>query len=650
MKILQTILFFFLTVVIAEAQITTPVTKANFGVDADLRSNYINGGQLPGNDDWFWLPGSNGNGQFVIDTSGAAALLAGYAANPELRKLPFYSQMRFAPYSVVNNKVLMDANFVRDYHGSDSTVFTVGAKNGTNPRDWSCAVAQSIPDKNDLLDMMMHVRRDGTLSSDSLWLFGGLSIENTVGNRYFDFEVYQTDIYYDRTIRKFINYGPDSGHTRWQFDSGGNITISGDIIFTAEYSGSGLSYIEARIWINRNDLTVNSSAFSFTGSFDGASSGSQFGYAGIQPKNSGTFYTGLQNSATAWAGPFGVVRADNTLATDYTVGQFMDFSVNLSKLGLGESTMYGGNECQMPFRRILVKTRASTSFTAELKDFIAPFDFFVAPPAEVETDAPFICNSGSVAQVSVINPISSSIYQWSTINGHIVGNTTGPIIYVDTPGVYFVVQQLQTACSVYATDTVTVGSLGQCLALNRNLVEFNSSYKNGTAHLTWKVLENQLTSYFLIERSFDGNRFEVVGRVEAIAGKNGNVSYYFLNDVSHSATGLVFFRVRLMQHQQVELVSRITKHSLTGEEALLQVAPNPVSDRMSIRWNSEIDGLADINLVNQQGVSVFRKTVTVTKGSMSIELNIQSGLPNGYYLLNVRTGVKSLSGKVILMR
>ena len=113
------------------SQITTPIIKANFGVDADLRSNFFNGLVQSGNDDWFKLPASVGTGQFVIDTVGAASMLAGYAANPDLRKLPFYRNMRFPAYSVVNNRLLVDAYFVRDYHGDDSTIFASGSnKNG----------------------------------------------------------------------------------------------------------------------------------------------------------------------------------------------------------------------------------------------------------------------------------------------------------------------------------------------------------------------------------------------------------------------------------------------------------------------------------------------------------------------------------------
>jgi hypothetical protein len=150
---------------------------------------------------------------------------------------------------------------VRDYHGNDTTVFTAGAdKNGQSPQFWSGGI-QGVPDKNDILDMMMHVRRAGPTSTDSLWFFGGLSIDNITGNRYFDFELYQTDINYDRVSQKWYGYGPDAGHTSWQFDAAGNITRPGDIIFSAEYQSASLTNIEARIWIDRASLSVTPANF-----------------------------------------------------------------------------------------------------------------------------------------------------------------------------------------------------------------------------------------------------------------------------------------------------------------------------------------------------------------------------------------------------
>jgi len=168
--------------------------KANFGVEGDLRANFYNKFYIFGNDDWFRKDA--GPGDFIIDTTGAAMILANYTSNPATRMQPFFRGMRYPQFAIINNRILIDGVFIRDHHGDDSTVFASGAnKNAMSPAFWTCPVSQGVPDKTDILDMMMHVRRDGPNVTDSLWMFGGVSIDQTTGNRYFDFEMYQTDIY-----------------------------------------------------------------------------------------------------------------------------------------------------------------------------------------------------------------------------------------------------------------------------------------------------------------------------------------------------------------------------------------------------------------------------------------------------------------------
>src|SRR5512138_3276861 len=107
--------------VFTSAQITTPIIKAAFGVDADLRANFFNGFVQSGNDDWF-NNGTSGTGAFVIDTTGAAAVVAGYLSDASpwpKRMTPLYRSMSRPQFTTVNNRIWLDAIYVRDYHGND---------------------------------------------------------------------------------------------------------------------------------------------------------------------------------------------------------------------------------------------------------------------------------------------------------------------------------------------------------------------------------------------------------------------------------------------------------------------------------------------------------------------------------------------------
>ena len=71
--------FFLLLTLTASSQITTPIIKAGFGVDGELRANFYNGALQNGNDDWFL--NNTGIGRNVIDTTGAASIVAGYLSD-----------------------------------------------------------------------------------------------------------------------------------------------------------------------------------------------------------------------------------------------------------------------------------------------------------------------------------------------------------------------------------------------------------------------------------------------------------------------------------------------------------------------------------------------------------------------------------------
>lgn len=635
---------------ICYGQITTPVTRSGFGVDADLRSNFFNGFVQSGNDDWY-NNGTSGTGLFVIDTTGAAAIRNGYASDvapfPK-RMASFYRTMSRPAFSINNNRMWLDALFIRDYHGNDTTVFTAGSdKNGMSPANWSGGI-QGIPDKNDILDMYMHVRRNGPNASDSLWMFGGLSLDNVSGNRYFDFEMYQTDIYYDRASAKWYGFGPDEGHTSWQFDASGNVTRPGDIIFSAEYQSSSLTNIEARIWVHRDALNRTPASFSWSGQFDGASSGALYGYASILPKNGGTFYTGLQCGNGEWAGPFSLILQDNSMVTNYSARQFMEFSVNLTKLGLDPVTVFGSDICGTPFNRIVVKTRASASFTAELKDFVAPIDLFLAPRVNAVTDVPVYCGTIGVSDIWVQNPSSSSVYTWSTANGRIISSTTGPSITVDRPGTYIVTQRLASGCSPYAYDTVTIVFDVTCSPLDRNLIEFKGVIENKKSVITWTTIGNDYVEYFDIERSTDGRNFTTVGKI-LIQTQATKMQYRFEDNLTDVSAPVIYYRLKSRSTNNSLQYSRIIRLATSTKQELV-IYPNPAKNFVQLSITSDKTAKATISFFTLNGQPVVVKPVSLKEGNNTFVIYEVQALPDGLYVVEIDKGGAKERQKLVVNR
>lgn len=651
----QLLLSLFLFVVLAHqplsAQIIVEQIKARFGVEADLRANFYKSFVAIGNDDWFQNDAYSGPGvgDFIIDTTGAAHILALYNSQPATRNYPFFRNMRYPQFHVLNGMLLVDAIFIRDHHGDDSTIFASGSnKNGMNPNQWSTPVAQSVPDKNEILDMYMHVRRDGdgTEANDSLWMFGGVSIENTTGNRYFDFEMYQTDIYYDKPNLNFKGYGPDAGHTSWSFDGSGNVLTPGDIIFSAEYSSSDLSMLDARIWVHKDALLISPTAFNWSGSFDGADAGAVYGYAGISPKTAGAYYGGFQSPNNTWAGPFRLVLGDQTVVNNYSARQFMEFSVNLSKLGL-DPLVRDGDVCGLPFRRILVKSRASTSFTAALKDFVGPFSFFRAPSAEVDTDFPMLCPGGA-ADVWVTNELPTSLYTWSTPDGSIVGSNVGGRINVDQPGTYIVSQQLMDSCgSSYATDTITLTMLNFCDVLSGKPHGFNARLKDKTAWINWNSDSKDGVSYFQIERSTNAKNYESIG--DRISPRS-NGAYLEPDDLSALRATEVFYRLKYVgTGGLVFYTDAVRLYLRQNNNYSLQVAPNPVKDQFKITFTTDRSEKAEIRVTNSIGSVVYQSHQLVNPGINAWTVHNAADWGPGQYIVQVKSGAEILQKRIIVI-
>jgi hypothetical protein len=649
---MKTLLLFILLCfsnLVVQAQITTPVIRANFGVDADLRANFFDGFLQNGNDDWF-NNGTNGTGQFIIDTTGAAAMVSRYATDAAFRRQPFFRTMRVPQYSVVNNRLLIDAVYIRDYNGQsggDETAFVSSNKNGASPQVWTGGIT-SVLDKNDIAEMMVHVRRDGPNRTNALWFFGGLSLQGTTGNRYFDFELYQTDIFYTRSTGQFTNYGPDEGHTSWEFDASGNITKPGDVIFSAEYSSSSLTFIEARIWVNRNALSITPASFDWSGSFDGASNSSQFGYASIRPKVSGTYYTGLQSGNGTWAGPFGFINGGNTYQTTYAARQFMEFSVNLTFLGLDPLTLLSGGACGLPFRRILVKTRTSTSFSSELKDFIGPFDFFKAPPVKAVAEVPLFCGVMSTSDIKVLQPLDASVYTWHTPDGMIEGSNTGPQITANAPGTYIVTQQLLDGCGAFATDTVRIVFDANCTTLANNVLDLRGVLSNQEVKLEWIIGKMNASDRFDIQRSTDGKSFQTVAQYAYMEPSETGKWLKVADPIANIASPYLYYRVRQTTISGVVVNSRIIRLANTMTTSEIQIFPNPVVERFQITIPIESKTELSIRIHDLTGNLLYSDKMEVEKGNTVYASKKLINWKSGMYMVQLEYDGKTYWRKMLV--
>ena len=451
---------------IASAQLTNGSVSAFFGVDGDTRNNYVKYGPATGNiasDDWF---SSTLSGKNVIDTTNASLYLSLLQSNSNLS---FSQRMSVPLYSKYNGKLWLDAVYGRDYLGvnslTDSTTFTIACKNGDNPSVWKGGSGK-IPDKNDLVDVYAHMRRDGIDVHDSLWLFAGVSTVGTSGSRYFDVELYKKNFGYSSSTGSFSTAGADSGHTQWVFDASGNILQTGDMILAVNYSPGFAPAVDVRIWVSQTTFsTVVPANFNFGSSYSSGST-TAFGYASIVSKSGATaFGSGMANFSgttsqdTTYSTPWGTEMPSKAWGTQYQSLQLVEIGLNLTRMGLDPAlySALGVNPCQSFFSNIFFKSRSSNSFTSNMQDFVGPLDFLRAPVMDYSLQPDTLRCNRTTGAITITNNTTNGYYTWQTANGNISGSSAdSSTIAINKPGTYIVSASPAMGCPATRKDTVVI--------------------------------------------------------------------------------------------------------------------------------------------------------------------------------------------------
>jgi hypothetical protein len=382
---------------------------ANFGIEGDIWANMLQFGDLgsgDGTDDWFGPLDTDLDSLGIIDTTGGGAYYQLIQAGGGDANRLFKKGMYWPKNTVVNGYLLFDALYVRDFHARasslDSSQFTSGAdKNADNPNGWTPGTG-NVPAKDDIVDAFAHLRYDGPTDTDSLWLLLGLSRMVVHEDAHYDWELFRTADTIPPGGGVFPYTGPDGGHTAWRV-VGGNL-LPGDLIFSVDYTGGGkFPTPSVRLWVHQDSTAAIEAANSvivFTGvaTYGGTDAG-LFGYAEIEIPDGAAFarVNGIETDpfpTSTLAPPWKTLEGGAAVQDSFVAIQMSETAFNLTAMGLGEALFE--DPCQKLFGWIFFKTRASQSFTAELKDFVGPYPFGEVVQVELslsETDV--LCYGGS---------------------------------------------------------------------------------------------------------------------------------------------------------------------------------------------------------------------------------------------------------------
>lgn len=171
-------------------------------------------------------------------------------------------------------------------------------------------------------------------------------------------------------------------------------------------------------------------------------------------------------------------------------------------------------------------------------------------------------------------------------------------------------------------------------ALPVDLMYFNASLKGSYAELIWATAMEENNSHFEIERSLDGQHFEMLAE-EPGNGNSMNIIKYTYEDMTiPTQDDPIYYRLKQVDFDGAFEYSPIV-YVQSGEEAMANVYPNPAVDFINISKNGY-----------RFNVTVLDRSGTVIELRENEIDNVQipvSDYPNGFYIVQIisRTGEES---------
>jgi len=174
-------------------------------------------------------------------------------------------------------------------------------------------------------------------------------------------------------------------------------------------------------------------------------------------------------------------------------------------------------------------------------------------------------------------------------------------------------------------------------------LNINAANTQAGVSVTWK-LNSANTSYFVVERSFDGRNFITLGNKPAEAG----TSYYNFIDAPAllSEANKIFYRVVAYNKNGDAVYSNVAMVNIRDGNSII-ISPNPAATIATVYLKMAITN-AVVNVYNLTGKKVYTTTLKgAAQNKCSVPVN---NLPAGIYTVTVETSNENYSGRLVIAR
>jgi len=153
-------------------------------------------------------------------------------------------------------------------------------------------------------------------------------------------------------------------------------------------------------------------------------------------------------------------------------------------------------------------------------------------------------------------------------------------------------------------------------------------------NISWTITENELASFFELEKSLDGKSFSTCAIIFATS-KNGS-EHYSLNEKTNGQS-LVAYRIKLIYKSSVVFYSNALVFRIKEEKEgkKLQLMGNPVTSSVKVSYDVEDVKPDFFNVYSASGKYLFTQKIVCGKGENVFAIPVEHLQHNSYFIVEV---------------
>jgi hypothetical protein len=234
--------------------------------------------------------------------------------------------------------------------------------------------------------------------------------------------------------------------------------------------------------------------------------------------------------------------------------------------------------------------------------------------------------------VGTIHPGDSIVIFYDvTINNPLVPTNAASISHQGTVSGNFTSLQTNDPTTPAAGDA-TITLLNTPLPVVFS--EFKAYQKEHAVALNWKILTEDNTLKYEVEKSADARVFVKIGEVIATGG-SGVINYGFTDEVPFAGNN--YYRLKVLDLDATFSFTRIVKVAIGEGASASNLYPNPVTGKVvNLELLNMNKGQYSLTFYNAAGQIIYTKTVEHDGGSASQLVAIPENVRTGIYNVEIK--------------